>query len=91
MAQEVFTTTGAGSWTCPIGVKQVLVECWGGGGNGRTSASNPYEGGGGGGAYSASVYNVTPSKSYSYYVASVSEDSYWVNATTVMAKGGATG
>lgn len=95
MAQEVFTSTGAGSWTCPIGVKQVLVECWGGGGHGEdgggtpSGGSNP--GGGGGGAYAASTLNVIPGKSYAYLVGAAETDSYWVNTSTVLAKAGTRG
>lgn len=97
MAQEVFTSTGAGSWTCPIGVKQVLVECWGGGGGG---IDDTYGGGGGGGAFASSIVNVQPGKAYAYSVGTAGTgglsptaggDSYWVDTSTILAKAGQPG
>ena len=47
---QVFTATGAGTWTKPIGLtgnETVEVEMWGGGGGGSATSG----GGGGGGAY----------------------------------------
>lgn len=62
---------GAGNWTCPAGINQVLVECWGAGGAGLgfVSATTLTSGsGGGGGAYAASVVNVVPGNVYPYVV-----------------------
>ncbi|HEY7115062.1 MAG TPA: DNRLRE domain-containing protein [Tepidisphaeraceae bacterium] len=49
-------------WTAPVGVRNVMVEMWGGGGSGNVS------GGGGGGAYSRSVVAVTPGTTYTIIV-----------------------
>ena len=92
-----FTTTGAGNWTAPAGVTSLTVEVWGGGGRGGsiTSGSNEVAGGGGGGGgHSRSVITVTPGQNYAYFVGAGSGttspggDSYFINASTVMAKGG---
>jgi len=102
VAEEIFTTNG--SWEAPAGVTEVIVECWGGGGagGGRTS-SNGQGGGGGGGAYSKSTLAVTPSNSYAYVVGATvtgvstnvtgatGNDTYWVDVSTVLAKGGGGG
>lgn len=54
------------TWLCPPGVTAVLVECWGGGGNGMSSAfPSQTSPGGGGGAYSRKAgIPVTPGNSY---------------------------
>jgi parallel beta-helix repeat protein len=92
-----FTTTGAGNWTAPAGVSSLTVEVWGGGGRGGSITSGSSEvagGGGGGGGYSKSVITVTPGQSYAYFVGAGSgttspgQDSYFINASTLMAKGG---
>ena len=65
------TTAGTYSWTCPIGVTSVVVQCWGGGGGGAGSQSSPnnYSGGGGaGGNYSTATINVTPGQTYTVVV-----------------------
>ena len=46
--QELFTTAGADTWTCPNGVTSVSVICVGGGGGGGGS-DNATKGGGAGG------------------------------------------
>lgn len=73
------------------------MELWGAGGGG---IDDEYGGGGGGGAYAASSLSVTPGNSYSYSVGTggtggasptAGGDTYWVNTSTVLAKGGAAG
>lgn len=49
--EELITTTGAGTWTKPVGVTEVIAECWGGGGGGGNAATNQSGGGGGSGGY----------------------------------------
>ncbi|WP_339703600.1 PKD-like domain-containing protein [Algoriphagus aquimarinus] len=92
---QTLTTTGAGSFTVPAGVTSITVEVWGGGGRGGSkNGSNGAAAGGGGGAYSRSVLTVTPGQTIDYSVGFgaqttlVGEDSWFLNATTVMAKGG---
>ena len=73
-AADIITygTLGSNTWTCPVGVTNVQVECWGGGGTGasarRPSTANGYGGGGGGGAYAKSNVTVTAGSSYTIYV-----------------------
>ncbi len=89
------------TWTAPTGVVSTTVECWGGGGAGGGSISDPNRGGGGGGgAYSTkSGISVTPGNSYTVTVGTggtgVSggngnngNDSYFIDISTVLAKGG---
>ncbi len=96
-ATDTFTTTGAGTWTAPAGVTSITVEVWGGGGRGGSFGGGGAEaigGGGGGGAYSRSVVTVVPGTTYNLFVGAGSNstaaggDSWFINATTVMAKGG---
>ncbi len=96
-APTVETFTSSGTWQAPAGVTQVTVEVWGaGGGTGEVEAqaSNKSSmGGGGGGAYAKSIVNVTSGTNYSYTVGLGANDTdggdtYWVNSSTVMAKGG---
>lgn len=46
MAQESFYTSS--SWTCPVGVSSITVECWGAGDSGAGDANAAGAGGGGG-------------------------------------------
>ncbi len=87
MTTELLTESG--SWECPSGVSSVTVECWGAGGYARCSGGVPC-GGAGGGAYAKKAVSVTPGESYTYNIAisGCEDDTYWVNATTVMAKSG---
>ena len=88
----------SGSWTVPAGVTSITVEVWGGGGRGGSISGTSFEttrGGGGGGAYSLkSNIAVTPGTSYSYTVGAgatgtgAGGDSYFINTSTVLAKGG---
>ncbi|TAK95123.1 MAG: hypothetical protein EPO07_15755, partial [Verrucomicrobia bacterium] len=67
-----YNTVGTVTWTCPVGVTTVQVECWGGGGTGasarRPGGSNGYGGGGGGGAYAKSTVPVTAGTTYTIQV-----------------------
>jgi hypothetical protein len=91
---QVFTTPGTINFTIPAGVTCVQVEVWGGGGKGSTSTNNGGGGGGGGGAYSRKVITVIPGNIYSGVVGigssttSAGGDSYFINTTTILAKGG---
>jgi hypothetical protein len=67
-SQTSATYTSSGSWTCPNGVYQVQVECWGGGGGGSTRTTNGSGGGGGGGAYASSTLSVIPGNIYTIAV-----------------------
>jgi len=65
------TLTTDTSWTCPAGVFNIKIECWGGGGSGggQTSRTSDGGGGGGGGAYSRkNSYAVTPGTAYAYAI-----------------------
>jgi len=66
----IITGTGAGTWTAPVGVSVITVECFGGGGaGGLRSTDNSGAGGAGGGAYARrNTMAVTPSAVYSYTV-----------------------
>lgn len=92
------TFTSSGVWLCPQGVTEVTVECWGGGGAGRTSLTNAGRGGGGG-AYASSVVAVNPGQLYPVVVAPAQTPQATVtaagnssfNTTTVVAVGGNSG
>ncbi len=94
LVEETFNSSG--TWTCPAGVTQVTVECWGGGGRGgaRTSGYNVALAGGGGGAYSRSILVVTPGNTYTVNVGtgstntSAGDDSWFISPATILAKGG---
>jgi hypothetical protein len=59
------TFNASTTWTAPVGVTSVEVECWGAGGSGGSSANNDSSGGGGGGAYSRSLsIVVVPGNNY---------------------------
>lgn len=87
------TYTSSDTWTCPEGITEVAVECWGAGGDGGTSISAAGGGGGGGGAYArVSVLSVTPGNDYTVTVgASGGDDSWFGDTSTVLAKGGGNG
>lgn len=82
--EELITTPGSGNWTKPLGVTQVIVECWGGGGAGGGCTINDNGGaGGGGGSYSRKlVLYSSASTSIPYFIA---------NSTTATTGNGATG
>lgn len=94
---ETLITTGNGTWVSPPGVTSITVECWGAGGGGQRVTGNTAAGGGGsGGGYVRTTYTVTPNTSYAYYVGagglgttgSNGENSWFNNATTILAVGG---
>jgi len=97
-AQTISQTFNATStFTVPIGVTSVTAEAFGGGGKGgsRSSGSNGGYGGGGGGAYARSVVPVVPGTTYTVTVgtgstssASSGGDSWFINSSTILAKGG---
>jgi hypothetical protein len=82
------------TFTIPPGVTSVTVEAWGGGGRGgsRISGTAAY-GGGGGGGYSRKVVAVSPG-TYTVQVGvganstSAGGDSWFINNTTILARGG---
>lgn len=100
-AQDVITASG--TWTAPAGVTSVTVEVWGGGGaGGGNSTTVDGGGGGGGGGYSMAVIAVTPGNNYTVVVGAGGTgvtggngnnggQSYFIDAATVMANGGAGG
>lgn len=67
---QVFTNTSATTWTVPVGVTSLTVECYGGGGGGtkgKLDNATKYKNkpnGGGGGAYAASTFSVTAGTTY---------------------------
>ncbi len=72
-AQTTVTLTTSGSWTVPLGVFSLSVECQGGGGGGggATGGADTYGttgGGGGGGGYTAATVAVTPGDIYNYTI-----------------------
>lgn len=98
MVKEIFTTSTV--WTCPAGVTSVRAKCWAGGGAGGgfptgTSGGN----GGGAGAYSEEGnIAVTAGNNYTVNVGAGAAgakapgadggDSYFIDTSTVLAKGG---
>ncbi|MCB0785694.1 MAG: hypothetical protein KDC02_16000, partial [Flavobacteriales bacterium] len=90
-----YSTSGSYTFTVPAGVTSVTVECWGGGGNGGNRTSNGTTGGGGGGAYARSVISVVPGSTYDVRVGTGGSatlngaDSWFINNTAILAKGGA--
>jgi len=90
------------SWICPAGVTSVSAVCIGGGGGGgggpNPQVGGSFKGGGGGACAYKNSISVTPGTSYTVvignrvYNANTSQsdggDSYFINTSTVMAKGG---
>jgi hypothetical protein len=67
------TTPGTTTWTCPAGVTEVTIECWGAGGAGgsayQSTAYTQRTGGGAGGSYAKKTFtNLVPGQSYTYTV-----------------------
>jgi MSHA biogenesis protein MshQ len=100
------TFTVSGTWTAPAGVTSVDVQAWGGGGGGGGGDGTKSDGGGGGGggAYSrTTTVTVVPGTTYTVTVGAAGTagaskgtggtggDSWFINATTLMAKGGTGG
>ena len=94
LVTDTYTTAGSNTWTCPAGVTSVQGEAWGAGGSPLSPSPTGARGGGGGGAYSLkSGIAVTPSSGYTAFVGAAAaetagQDSYFVNTSTCMAKGG---
>lgn len=98
MITETFTSST--TWTCPAGVTSVNVELWGGGGGGAAWNSNSNYYGGGGGAYSKkNNISVTAGSAYTVNVGAQGihqlnnygtngGDSYFIDISTILAKGG---
>lgn len=96
--EQLITTTGAGSWTKPAGVTQVIVQCFGAGGAGGGATLNGQGGnGGGGGGYAESILSYSSAEqtiSYSIGTGGIGSigtggtggDTTW-NTNTVIAKG----
>lgn len=66
--------TANGTFSVPLGVTSIKVECWGGGGGGATVSATIWStvsgGGGGGGGYAASIVAVKAGDTYSIIVGS---------------------
>lgn len=100
--EQLISTTGAGTWTKPLGVTQVIVECWGGGGAGGGASINAQagSGGAGGGFAKKLIIYTSPSANKSYSVAAsvaggtgngaTGNDTTW-ETNVVVAKGGGGG
>ncbi|MFY0482387.1 T9SS sorting signal type C domain-containing protein [Flavobacterium sp. PLA-1-15] len=97
-AQEtVITFTTSTTFTVPNGVSSLKIECWGAGGKGSnvSSTATGTSGGGGGGAYASSQLCVTAGQNFAISIGAGGAgstldggDTFFGNATTVMAKGG---
>jgi autotransporter-associated beta strand protein len=100
------TFTNSTTWTCPVGISFIQVQCWGAGGAGGSSTNNSSSGGGGGGgAYAEATVSVTPGTVYNVSVGGggvatsallasggTGGDSSFASATVlVLAKGGVGG
>jgi len=81
---------GASQWPVPVGVDEITVEAWGGGGKGGNVVGYRGTGGGGAGAYSTSVISVTTGDIVNITVGGQSQNStVIVNSSQVIARGGA--
>ncbi|MES2836842.1 MAG: GEVED domain-containing protein [Bacteroidota bacterium] len=100
----VVTYTADATWTCPVGVTSITVECWGagGGGGGAKKRADKFGTGGGGGAYARSTVVVVPGNNYAVVVGTGGAQgtgtanagnggSSTFNATSVVAAGGGGG
>lgn len=93
--QTTQNITTSGNWIAPVGVTSVTVECTGGGARGGNNTMNTQSSGGGGGAFASSTITVIPGNTYSVVIGNGGNqttanggDTYFINNTTVMAKGG---
>nr|WP_315213608.1 LamG-like jellyroll fold domain-containing protein [uncultured Flavobacterium sp.] len=88
------TFTSNGTFTVPSGITTLQVEAWGGGGKGGTRTSNGESGGGGGGAYAKKTVSVIAGTTYNVQVGTGSSstsaggDSWFIDNSTILAKGG---
>ncbi|MFV8442712.1 LamG-like jellyroll fold domain-containing protein [Flavobacterium sp. LB2P44] len=93
---QTFTTPGTTTFTVPAGITTLQVETWGGGGKGGSRSTTGTSGGGGGGAYVKKTITVVAGSTYNLQVGSgsaaqttpISSDSWFLNTTTIIAKGG---
>jgi len=91
---ETFITPGVVTWTCPIGVTSVKIECWGAGACGAGQYGYTGGIGGGGGAYSRiNSYIVSSGAGYTLTIGvtgSPGGDTSFKNGVTTvcLAKGG---
>jgi plastocyanin len=67
-AQGSQSFTSSNTFTVPVGVTSITVECWGAGGGGGSRSINGAGGGGGGGAYASSVIAVVAGTPYTVTV-----------------------
>ena len=99
-----YSSPGIFYWTCPSNVTSVDVQVWGAGGGGGSSNNGCGAGAGGGGGYSKKLaIPVIPGNTYLVVVGSggpggtagasgqTGQDTYFINITTALAKGGAGG
>ena len=68
LGQVTQTFTTSTTWTCPVGVTSITVECWGGGASGGGATPQKAGGGGGGGSYVTNTLAVTPGNTYTHTV-----------------------
>ena len=99
--EEVFTTPGTYTWTCPVGVTSISAVCIGAGGSGSKTWSGG--GGGGGGLGWKNSISVTPGQSYTVVVGDKGEavsntqngglggSSYFIDTNTVCGFGAGQG
>ena len=102
-SQTTQTYTSNGTFTVPAGVTTVSVQAWGAGGaGGGVSTTSDGAGGGGGGAYSIAPALAVPTGTHTVTVGiggtgnagatgNPGTDSWFMNSSTVLAKGGAGG
>jgi hypothetical protein len=95
--QNIYTTPGSFTWTCPNNVYQVSVLCIGGGGGGGRDRRG--QGGGGGGLAWANYVSVLPGQQYSLFVGAGGlenqagvgangSNSWFISDTSIVAYGG---
>ncbi len=83
----IFTTTGAGFWTVPAGITEIMIEAWGAGAGGTTLT------GGSSGGYARTTIMVTPGGTVTISVGSGSSAGVYVTSAggnTTAAIGGIT-
>ena len=92
---QTFSTPGATTFTVPAGVTSITVQVWGGGGRGGSRTTAGEGGGAGGGGFSKKTFSVNPGDIYNLSVGGGSTtgtspggDSWFVNNTTLLARGG---
>lgn len=95
--EQLYTTPGTFTWTCPTGVNIISVLCVGGGGGGVFRSGGAGAGGGGGLGWKNNIL-VTPGQNYTIVVGSggtssataagAGGNSYFTNTSTVAGLGG---